>query len=75
MSARSAALPIVFGSLGVGYFAATYIARPDASNIEARALWQRHAADAKIALVAGLGAAVVLWLARAPRERPRHSFY
>jgi hypothetical protein len=68
-------LPLAFGGLGVGYFIATYLARPAPSDLLGQLRWERHAHDAKIALVFGLGAGAVLWATRGAAERPRPSLF
>lgn len=75
MIPKGAALPLAFGGLGLGYFVATHLTRPAEADVIAHAAWERHARDAKIALVFGLTAGAVLWVARGPHERPRHSWY
>ncbi len=66
---KAETLPLAFGALGVGYFAVTQLRKPDPNDVAAFALWERHARDAKVGLFAGLGAATVLWLARAQPQR------
>lgn len=65
---KNTTLPLIFGTLGVGYFAATHLRRPSPTNIAAFEDWKRHARDANVALAAGLGAAGVLWLLRERRK-------
>jgi hypothetical protein len=71
---KGAALPLAFGALGVGYFVATQLRKPTIDDMHSLAQWQRHARDAKVALVAGLGAAAMLWLLRPTKtEHAVHS--
>jgi hypothetical protein len=74
MIPKGAALPLTFGGLGVGYFLLTYLNRPSEADPVARAAWERHARDAKVALFFGLAAGTILWVAR-PQPQARHSWY
>ena len=72
---KHATLPLVFGGLGVGYLAVTYLARPVETDVAARRAWERHVRDAKIAAAFGVAAGAILWLARTPSQHPRHSWH
>jgi hypothetical protein len=61
---KKAMLPLAFAGLGVSYFALTNLRRPPTDDALGMALWERHSRDAKFALLAGLGAGVVLWWTR-----------
>ncbi len=66
MAFSDKALPITFAALGTGYFAWTMLQKPAdaARNPGALVTWERHKRDARIGLLAGLGAAGLLLLFR-----------
>ena len=72
---KPAVLPLAFGGLGVGYFVATYLSRPAATDLLGQLDWERHERDAKIALIFGLGAGALLWVTRGKASTPRHSLF
>ena len=61
---KNAALPLALAGLGATYFAITILRRPSDADRQALELWERHKRDAKVALIAGLGAGAVLWWTR-----------
>ena len=58
------ALPLTFIGLGTIYFLFTYMKRPHSLDPNAHEQWERHVRDAKVALVAGVGAGAILWWLR-----------
>jgi hypothetical protein len=70
MALADKVFPIGFAALGTGYFAMTMLRKPAGveKNAAALAAWERHKSDARIALVAGLGAAGLLLLFHGVRE-------
>lgn len=79
---KDARLPLLFAGVGAGYFAVTVLRKPAVPrdhllerDIRALETWERHKRDATVALVAGLGAAGLLWVMRGQgREAQRDSF-
>jgi hypothetical protein len=64
---RGAALPLLFASLGVGYYCLTAAGGPKTAGSLSAAdekRFARHKRDALFAAGAGLGAAAVLWWMR-----------
>jgi len=61
---KKAVLPLAFAGLGVSYFVLTSLRKPPAVDTFGTALWERHERDAKFALLAGLGAGIILWVSR-----------
>jgi len=72
---RSDVLPLTFAGLGVGYFAVTYLQKPTLPSPRDLELWERHKRDARVALVAGLGAGALLWWMRADKSAPQRDSF
>jgi hypothetical protein len=69
------ALPLTLAGLGVGYFALTHLQGPLSQRPQDLELWDRHKRDAKVALVAGLGAGALLWWMRSARPEPQRDSF